>query len=36
VRKRTDRLHIRSLGPRELEALRLIEERPDADSWPVP
>jgi predicted DNA-binding protein (UPF0251 family) len=28
VRRRTDRLHRRSLGPRELEALRLIEERP--------
>lgn len=27
-RKRTDRLYMRSLGPREREALRLIEQRP--------
>jgi DNA-binding MarR family transcriptional regulator len=28
MRRRTDRLYLRSLGPRELEALRLIEQRP--------
>jgi predicted DNA-binding protein (UPF0251 family) len=27
-RRRTDRLYPRTLGPRELEALRLIEQRP--------
>jgi hypothetical protein len=28
MRRRTDRLYIRTLGPRELEALDLIEQRP--------
>jgi predicted DNA-binding protein (UPF0251 family) len=28
MRHRTDRLHARTLGPRELEALRLVEQRP--------
>ena len=28
MRRRTDRLHARTLGPRELEALDLIEQRP--------
>ena len=28
LRRRTDRLYPRSLGPRELEALRLVEQRP--------
>jgi hypothetical protein len=28
MRRRTDRLYARSLGPREHEALRLIEDRP--------
>jgi hypothetical protein len=28
MRRRTDRLYARSLGPRELEALDLIEQRP--------
>jgi DNA-binding MarR family transcriptional regulator len=28
MRKRTDRLYVRSLGPREREALSLIECRP--------
>jgi predicted DNA-binding protein (UPF0251 family) len=28
VRRRTDRLYPRTLGPRELEALRLVEQRP--------
>jgi predicted DNA-binding protein (UPF0251 family) len=28
VRRRTDRLHLRTFGPRELEALRLVEQRP--------
>jgi Winged helix-turn-helix DNA-binding len=28
MRMRTDRLHVRSLGPRELDALGLIEQRP--------
>lgn len=27
-RKRTDRLYVRSVGPREREALRIIEQRP--------
>ena len=27
-RKRTDHLHVRTLGPRELEALAVIEQRP--------
>jgi DNA-binding MarR family transcriptional regulator len=28
MRQRSDRLYVRSLGPRELEALLLIEHRP--------
>jgi hypothetical protein len=28
MRKRTDRLYLRTLGPRELEALDLIERQP--------
>lgn len=28
MRRRTDRLYLRSLGPRELEALRIVEQRP--------
>jgi uncharacterized membrane protein len=28
LRKRTDQLHVTTLGPREREALRLVEERP--------
>jgi DNA-binding MarR family transcriptional regulator len=28
VRRRTDRVYPRSLGPRKLEALRLVEQRP--------
>jgi predicted DNA-binding protein (UPF0251 family) len=28
ARRRADRLYVRSLGPREVEALRLIEQRP--------
>lgn len=27
-RKRTDRLYIRTLGPREREAVRLVEQQP--------
>jgi predicted ArsR family transcriptional regulator len=27
-RRRTDRLHVRTLGPREREALRRVEQRP--------
>lgn len=28
MRKRTDRLYVGTLGPRELEALHVVEERP--------
>jgi hypothetical protein len=28
MRKRTDRLYVRTLGPREREALALVEQRP--------